>query len=85
MDAARKEIRNALVSIVKNRNEKALNWAVEYARFGIELIDDNCDDDSLRIQLVYVTGNISRWRGEEAKQVRDTLKNAIKSLQPVWK
>ena len=80
MDAARKEIRNALASIVKNRNEKALNWAVEYARFGIELIEDNCDNDSLRIQLMYVTGNISRWRGEEAKQVRDTLKNAIKSL-----
>lgn len=77
----RVEIKNALFSIIHNRKEKALNYAVEYARYAVEMINNECSDEDLRVQLLYVVGNISHWRGQEAKETREVLKAALKGLK----
>ena len=56
--------------IVENAKEPSLNWAVNYASYGTGLPDG----PELRVQCIYVLGNISRWRGPVAKEVRTTLK-----------
>ena len=63
-------VQEAMAKIVENRNEKSLNYAVNYARYGMDLPDG----EELRVQCLYVLNNISRWRGEVAKEVRETLK-----------
>ena len=63
-------VQEAMTEIVKNRNEKSLNYAVEYARYGMGLPEG----EELRVQCLYVLNNISRWRGPVAKEVRETLK-----------
>ena len=67
------EVYTALQSIVNNAQERSLNWAVNYAKVGLGLSGDN-----LRVQCLYVLGNMTRWRGEEAKKVRNTLKEFTK-------
>lgn len=64
------EVHNVLRSIVNNAHEKSLNYAVNYARYGLEIGDPH----ELRVQCLYVLNNMTRWRGEEAKRVRATLK-----------
>lgn len=56
-------------TILRNRNEKALNWAVEYARAGLGMAGADA-----RVQALYILNNMSRWRGDTAKQVRESLK-----------
>lgn len=56
-------------TILRNRNEKALNWAVEYARAGLGMTGADA-----RVQSLYILNNMSRWRGDTAKQVRESLK-----------
>lgn len=68
------EVKNALRIIVNNSHEKALNYAVNYARYGLT-IDDPYE---LKVQCLYVLSNMIRWRGEEAKRVRETLKRYCK-------
>lgn len=63
------QVRECLRMIVEHRNEKSLNWAVNYAAAGISM-----SGDALRVQCLYVLNNMTRWRGEIAKQVRSTLK-----------
>lgn len=63
-------VREALQAIVDHSEEKALNWAVRYAEYGAML----SEGEELRAQCLYVLNNISRWRGELAKEVRSTLK-----------
>ena len=64
---------NSLQLIVDNREVKALNYAVEYARVGLLMTGHE-----LYIQCLYVVGNITHWRGDTAKAVRDVLKKFIK-------
>lgn len=68
-------VHEALQSIVNNAEEKSLNWAVNYAAYGLQL----AEGEELRVQCLYVLNNISRWRGELAKEVRQTLKQYTKS------
>ena len=67
------QAREALALIVKHRNEKALNWAVNYARAGLAM-----SGEDLRVQCLYVLNNITHWRGEVAKSVRQILKDFTK-------
>lgn len=67
------KVREALALIVKHRKEKALNWAVNYAREGLAM-----SGEALRVQCLYVLGNITHWRGDVAKDVRQTLKEFTK-------
>ena len=68
-----KQVYEALRKIVNNRQEKSLNWAVDYAMTGLSM-----NGHGLKIQCLYVLNNISRWRGDEAKEVRQILKNYSK-------
>ena len=56
-------------TIMRNRGEKALNYAVEYARAGIGM-----KGYEAKVQALYILNNMSRWRGDIAKQVRESLK-----------
>lgn len=56
--------------IIDNRNEKAVNYAVGYAQAGISM-----DGKSASLQILYILNNITHWRGEEAKLVRNSLKH----------
>lgn len=47
-----------------------VNYAVGYAKAGLSMRDP----EAVRVQALYLVGNISRWRGDEAKQVRAGLK-----------
>lgn len=60
-------------TILRNRNEKALNYAVEYARAGLGM-----NGADARVQALYILNNMSRWRGDTAKQVRESLKSISK-------
>lgn len=58
-------------SIVDNKDQKALNWAVVRAQGGLK-----CTDPSeIHIRVLYIVGNISYWRGDLAKKVRAALKS----------
>ena len=60
-------------SIIRNAHEPALNWAVNYAKAGRNMVGEEA-----RVQALYIVGNISRWRGEEARNVRHALKRISK-------
>ncbi len=60
----------ACKKITENSNEPSLNYAVNYALFGMHMVDG----EELRVQCLYILNNISRWRGDLAKEVRATLK-----------
>ena len=53
-----------------NEKSNALNYAIEYAKAGQIMLGDE-----LRVQCLYVLNNITHWRGEDAREVRKTLKD----------
>ena len=59
--------------VVENADEPSLNYAVNYAYEGAGLPDG----PELKVKCLYVLNNISRWRGPEAKEVRETLKKYV--------
>lgn len=63
----------ACYAIVTNRHEKALNYAVNYAREGMHMTGTDA-----RVQALYILNNMSRWRGPTAKLVRESLKAIAK-------
>lgn len=68
-----KEVRAALKCIVDNRDAKALNYAVNYANAGMYM-----SGHELHVQVLYVLNNMTHWRGEDAKRVRQTLKTFVR-------
>ena len=63
------EVKRALQGILVNRDARAVNYAVAYAREGLDL-----EGKDLRVQCLYIINNITRWRGDTATWVRRTLK-----------
>jgi hypothetical protein len=63
------EVHRALHGILVNRDARAVNWAVAYARAGLDL-----EGEDLRVQCLYILNNITHWRGDTAAWVRRTLK-----------
>ena len=59
----------AFKTIVMNADEPSLNYAVEYAKYGMR-----CPDEELKIQAIYTLGNISRWNCDNGKTCRAILK-----------
>ena len=51
----------------------SLNWAVNYC-----LLSREMHEEALRVQCLYILGNISHWRHPLAKTVRQTLKDFTK-------
>ena len=70
-------VHEALREIVENQKEPSLNYAVNYALYGLGLPDG----EELRVQCLYVLNNISRWRGPLATEVRATLKAYTKTKE----
>lgn len=62
--------------IVKNREVKALNYAVNYARYGMSISSLH----EAKVQALYILNNIQYWRGEEATNVRTKLKAFTKEV-----
>lgn len=64
-------VRNAIEIILSDRASyaKSLNYAVEYCRAAMYM-----KGEDLRVQCLYILGNITRWRHPKAKEVRATLK-----------
>lgn len=64
-----------LQQIIKNKNEKALNYAVNYARVG-----QGMTGHEAKVQCLYILNNMTAWRGETAKAVRESLKLLAKGV-----
>jgi hypothetical protein len=56
--------------ILGAKASKALNYAVGYARAGMNL----SDAESIRVQCLYILNNITHWRGDTAKRARAVFK-----------
>ena len=65
------DVKRAFQLIIDHQNEPSLNWAVNYAKYGRYA---QLNDEDLRTQCLYVLGNMEKWRGQVAKEVRATLK-----------
>ena len=70
-------VKEALQAISDHAGEKALNYAVNYARYGLGIDDAH----ELKVQCLYVLGNMAAWRGDLAKEVRATLKEYTKKVR----
>jgi len=64
----------ACQNIIDNRNAKALNWAVNYAKYGLTIRTDY----EVKVQALYILNNMTRWRGDIAKETRQMLKEVVK-------
>lgn len=67
--------RDMLELIVDNKEDKALNYCVNYARIGKDMVGD-----ALKTQCIYVLNNMKYWRGPDSKKVRETLKAFVVDL-----
>lgn len=65
-----KKFHKACQNIVDNKNKKALNYAVNYAKYGLSITTE----EEAKVQALYILGNIIYWRGEVAKETRQMLK-----------
>lgn len=73
--------KNAMQLIVDNQNSPALNYAVNYAKAGLDM-DENSHD--FRVQCLYLVGNISNWRATKSGLVtKEQIKEARKVLKEV--
>lgn len=71
--------KDAMKLVVANQDSPALNYAVNYAKVGLNM-DENSHE--FRVQCLYLVGNISNWRAtksasitrEEIKEAREVLK-----------
>ena len=73
------QVHDAFKTIIANQEAKAVNYAVNYAKVGLEL-----HGKDLFYQVLYVLNNMIHWRGIEAKAVRDTLKTFVKDRHSVF-
>jgi hypothetical protein len=68
------EFQDACNHIIQAGNDpkqvNQVNWAVNYAKHGLLIHDE----EAMYAQALYILNNISRWRGETAKQVRALMK-----------
>lgn len=67
--------------ILRERSNRALNYAVGYAQAGIEECFDS--PEAVQVQCLYILNNITGWRGPVAKETREELKRLSKAAS--WK
>ena len=76
----------ALKLIVKYQDMPALNYAVNYAKAGLQIADPNSHE--FKIQCLYIVGNINNWRQTKAssvtnieiREVRKTLRDICNTI-----
>ena len=64
----------ACQNIVDNQTVKTLNYAVNYAKYGLTITDEY----EAKIQALYILNNMQYWRGDLAKKTRQMLKEVSK-------
>ena len=69
------QVHDAISVILSDRAkyDTQLNWAVNYCKAALCMTGEE-----LRVQCLYILGNISSWRHPEAKNVRKILKDFSK-------
>lgn len=68
-------VQEAFQHVVDNQTKPALNYAVNYAQYGLTCEPGGHDELT---QALYVLVNMTHWRGPLAKEVRAVLKEATK-------
>jgi hypothetical protein len=61
-------------SIVAHQGVRSLNYAIAYAKHG--LLVRNAHEQ--KVQALYILNNMTHWRGDIAKRVREALKQVSK-------
>ena len=69
------KVHQAFRNIIKNKQEKALNYCVNYARAGLHMTGRE-----LKVQCLYVLNNMTHWRGADARKARNIIKEYIKEV-----
>lgn len=59
---------------------KQVNWAYNYAKHALGMIERGATNRALHHQLLYVIGNLQSWRGETARQAKQVIRQAIQRL-----
>jgi hypothetical protein len=75
----------ALQTIVDNQDNPSLNYAINYAKVGLQMSEQ---DMGFETQILYVLSNLSHWRAnkkfsitkETIKEVKETLKESKHEL-----
>lgn len=73
--------------IEHSKHSKALNYCVNYAKRGIEMIRDEEDNPNpiksgaVSVQCLYILNNMTHWRGETATLVRLSLRHYIATFE----
>lgn len=64
-------VKQAIKAILEDEKSysKSLNYAVNYCKQAL-----NMSGEELRVQCLYILGNITHWRHYKAKEVREILK-----------
>jgi hypothetical protein len=63
-------------SIVAHQGVRSLNYAIAYAKHGLLVRDPH----EQKVQALYILNNMTHWRGDIAKRVREALKQASKGV-----
>lgn len=65
------EVRKAINIILSDKcsYNTSLNYAVNYCRVALSM-----EGEELQVQCLYILNNITRWRHQNAKEVRKILK-----------
>ena len=61
-------------SIVAHAGVRSLNYAIAYAKHGLYVTDSY----EQKVQALYILNNMTHWRGDIAKRVRESLKTVAK-------
>jgi hypothetical protein len=61
-------------SIVAHQGVRSLNYAIGYAKHGLGVTDPH----EMKVQALYILNNMTHWRGDIAKRVREALKQVSK-------
>lgn len=78
-DKTRIKFRKACMAIIDNKNAKALNYCVNYAKYGLK-----CNTvHEIAAQVSYILCNMVYWRGPVAKKTRKQLKEVLEELKNV--
>jgi hypothetical protein len=70
------EVKAAINKILKDRNNKVLNYAINYSLGALEMTGYE-----LRVQCRYILNNLQYWRNPDAAEVRTILKQFSKRLK----
>ena len=71
------QVKRLVTVILSDRKNysKSLNYAIGYCQYFMAI--DN--EEEARVQALYILNNLSSWRHERAKEVRDGLKKFAKA------